>query len=127
MSSLSPPHNTLEIWGHDLNSPEFRSCPQISGQNHEQHQHKSSDHRGDKDAEKIIQPDIPPGHFVDSEDKERADFHRHKERQDGKNEGVVPGVQVQIEMKQKCKKQRHVKKNDIRQEKEEKLFPGGRM
>jgi hypothetical protein len=44
-----------------------------------------------------------------------------------RNEGVVPDVQVQIEMKQKGKKQRQVKKNDIRQEKEVEFFSGNRL
>jgi len=61
-------------------------------------------HRGRKDAQQIIQPDIPPRHLVDPEQKERADLHDHKERQDGKNEGIVPDVQVQIEVKEKGKK-----------------------
>ena len=82
---------------------------QIPRQEHGKHQHKSGGRRGDKDAQKIIEPDIPPGHLVDSEDKKRAEFHRHKERRDGKNEGVVPDVQVQIEMKEKGKKQRQVR------------------
>jgi hypothetical protein len=67
-------------------------------------------HRGDKDAQQIIQPDIPPGHLVDPEQKERADLHRHKERQDGKKKGIVPDVQVEIEMKEKGKKQRQGKR-----------------
>jgi hypothetical protein len=41
-------------------------------------------HRGDKDTQKIIQADIPPGHLVDLEQNKRADLHRHKERQDKK-------------------------------------------
>jgi len=53
--------------------------------------------------------DIPPGHLVDPEQNKRSDLRRHKERQDGKNEGVVPDVQVQIEVKEKGKKQRQVR------------------
>ena len=41
-------------------------------------------HRGRKDAQQIIHPDIPPGHLVDPEDKEEPDLHDHKERQDRK-------------------------------------------
>ena len=80
-----------------------------SGQDHEQHQHKSANHRGYKDAQEIIQPNIPPGHLVNPEQNERAALHRHKERQDGKNKGIVPDVQVEIEMKEKGKKQRQVR------------------
>ena len=47
---------------------------------------------------------MPPGHLVNPEQNESADLHDHKERQDGKNEGIVPDVQVQIEVKEKGKK-----------------------
>jgi len=45
-------------------------CPQISGQeggrkNNRELSPPFPNHRGDKDAQKIIQPDIPPGHLVD--------------------------------------------------------------
>jgi hypothetical protein len=88
---------------------------------------ESGDHRGYKDAQQIIQPDIPPGHLVDPEQNKRADLHRHKERQDGKNEEGEPDVQIQIEVKEKGKKQRKVKENDIRQKKKEKFLSGRRM
>ena len=65
--------------------------------------------------------------FFCSEGLQEPDLHRHKERQDGKNKGIVPDVQIQIEMKEKGKKQRQVKENDIRQEKEEELFSGSRL
>jgi hypothetical protein len=65
--------------------------------------------------------------FFCSEGLQEPDLHRHKERQDGKNEGVVPDVQVQIEVKEKGEKQRKVKENDIRQKKKEKFLSGRRM
>ena len=47
--------------------------------------------------------------FFCSEGLQEPDLHDHKERQDGKNERVVPDVQVQIEVKEKGKKQRQVR------------------
>jgi hypothetical protein len=38
--------------------------------------------------------------FFCSEGLQEPDLHDHKVRQAGKNEGVVPDVQVQIEMKE---------------------------
>jgi len=60
--------------------------------------------------------------FFCSEGLQEPDLHDHKVRQDGKNEGVVPDVQVQIEMKEKGKKQRQVKKRTISDRKKKRNF-----
>jgi hypothetical protein len=54
--------------GHAQNSPEFVRglsplFEETHGQEHGKHQYKSGDHHGRKDAQQIIQPDIPPGHL----------------------------------------------------------------